>query len=89
MQSELKNLAVLQTGKVLAVLYGVCGVVILPFILIAALLGGKGALNVISLVFLLVLYPLIGFVSGIILAFLYNLVAQWVGGLRFTLTHPE
>jgi len=34
---------------------------------------------------MLMLYPIIGFIGGIIGAVIYNLAAKWVGGIEFTL----
>jgi len=38
---------------------------------------------------MVMLYPLFGFIGGIILAALYNLAAKWVGGIRFTMEQWE
>ena len=90
MEKELKRIAVLQTGKMLAILYAFVGLFMLPFMLIAVLvsLAGHGGveslLMMAPMAIMIVFYPIMGFVGGILLAALYNLVAKWVGGLRFT-----
>ena len=84
MERELERLAVLQMGKVLAILYGFIGVIMIPFALIGALANPKDLSLMVAMIVMVVLYPVMGFVSGIITAALYNLVAKWVGGLRFT-----
>ncbi len=84
MERELKRLAVVQTGKILAILYAFIGVIMIPFILIGALANPRGIATMVPMIVMVVLYPVMGFVGGIIMAALYNLVAKWVGGLRFT-----
>ena len=89
MEKELKRIAVLQTGKMLAILYGFLGLLMLPFMLIVCLVsvanqGAEGLLMMAPMAIMIVFYPIMGFVGGILLAALYNLVAKWVGGLRFT-----
>ncbi len=89
MQTEVKRLAVLQTGKVLAVLYGFMTVILAPFILIGMAANPDGAAGGIPMLVILILYPLFGFIGGIILAAVYNLAAKWVGGIRFTMEQSE
>ena len=89
MQTEVKKLAVLQMGKVLAVSYAFIAVIMVPFILIGMATSPKGAAGVLPMLIMVILYPLFGFVSGIILAALYNLAAKWVGGIRFILEQSE
>jgi hypothetical protein len=36
------------------------------------------------LIFLPIIYAVIGFIGGVITALIYNLVAKWTGGIEFT-----
>lgn len=36
------------------------------------------------MVFLPIIYAVVGFIGGVIAAFIYNLVAKWTGGVEFT-----
>lgn len=85
MEKELKRIAVLQTGKVLGVVYAFIGLIMLPFMLIGVFRGSGGAGTMTPMIGMVVLYPVMGFVGGIVAAALYNLVAGWIGGFRFTL----
>lgn len=85
MERELKRLGVVQTGKILAILYAFIGLIMIPFILLGTLANSKGFITILPMIVMIILYPVMGFVGGIIMAALYNLVAKWVGGLRFTL----
>ena len=87
MKRRITRLTVLQTGKLLAVLYGFLSMVILPFLLIAMLFGGAKA--VAPMLVMLVLYPILGFIGGVIMAALYNLASKWIGGLEVTVESTE
>ena len=88
MKKQLTYIAPLRAGIVLGVLYGLLGLVVLPFLLLAALFASRsGAPAVIGGIFFAVFIPVIyaaaGFIGGIIGAAIYNLVAKWTGGLEF------
>jgi len=76
------RLSVVQTGKFLAVFYGLFSLVFLPFLLVAMLAGGAKA--VAPMLGMLLLYPVMGFLGGILMAAVYNRSAKWVGGLEVT-----
>jgi len=90
MIQRLKSIGVGQMAKLLGVLYFMLGII---FAVIFGLIGsmvpttemgndammfGKG-----FLVMMPFLYGIIGFVFGALIAWLYNLVAGWTGGLDF------
>lgn len=101
MNYMLKRLAPLQAGKMLAALYGLLSLVVVPFMfafmtlgsLVARHQGGSPApalpllfgMGVGFMIFLPVLYALMGFVFGVIGAWVYNLLAGWLGGFEITL----
>ena len=89
MEKEIKRFAVIQMGKVLAVLYTFVAMIMLPFIFFGMASSPRGAPGAIPMIIVVVLYPVLGFVVGIIIAALYNLTAKWVGGLRFTVEQSE
>ena len=88
---RLKRIAPLQLGKMLALLYGAMGLLIAPiFLLFSAtaaqlpagqrfgLLAVGGGLALLAPVF----YAAMGFVAGTLGALLYNVAAQWIGGIE-------
>jgi hypothetical protein len=88
MRKQLTYIAPLRAGIVLGVLYGLLGLIFVPFLLLAAVFGSKaGAPAAFGGIFLAVLFPVLyavaGFVGGVIGAAIYNLVARWTGGLEF------
>jgi hypothetical protein len=79
----------------LPLIYGVISLIFaVPIFLIMALAGaarahtGAQAMPVIFsgvfIIFLPVIYAVLGFIGGVIMAFMYNLVAKWTGGVEFT-----
>lgn len=89
---RLRRIGVLQTAKFLAVMYAVLGLIIaVPIGLIAMAAGGNAgsgagiAGGFIGILIAPVLYGIGGFIGGAIAAFIYNLVAGWVGGIEFEL----
>ena len=88
---RIKRIAPLQLGKMLAILYGIMGLIFVPFLLVFSILAPQlpqqqragmmvfGAGFAIAAPFL---YAAMGFVFGAIGAFIYNVVAKWVGGIE-------
>jgi hypothetical protein len=88
---RVKRIAPLQLGKMLGLLYGIMGVIFCPIFLIASLFASHGpsaqrvGLMAFGTGFALVLpflYAAMGFLGGIISAFIYNLIARWIGGIE-------
>ena len=85
----LKRIGPLSCAKVSGVLYGIMGLIIgLIFSLIAmvAIAAGnspESALVVLGAVVILpIFYGGMGFIGGAVMAWLYNLVVTWIGGLE-------
>ena len=89
MRKQLTYVAPLKAGIVLAVLYGILSLIAVPFLLLGALFGAKaegmGAalFGVGFAIAVPVLYAVAGFLAGVIVAALYNLIARWAGGFEF------
>jgi uncharacterized membrane protein len=96
MQKRLTHIAPVKLGIVLAVVYGVMSlIIIVPCLLLVSLAGvantaktgSQGLPAIFSgvfLIFLPIIYAVIGFIGGIVAALIYNLVAKWTGGIEFT-----
>ncbi len=90
METEITHIAVMQTAKVMAVVHGLMGLVMLPFMLLSrsgSAAGGEGGMA--SVLVMTLLYPVAGFFVGMLFAAFYNLAAGWLGGLRFTMYRPD
>ena len=88
---RIKRIAPLQLGKMLAVLYGIMGLLFIPFFLIMSAVAtqmppeqrvGMMAFGAGFALFMPVIYAALGFVFGALGALIYNLVAKWIGGIE-------
>ena len=95
MKRRLTNVNPLKLGITLAVIYGVMSLIIAVLVfLVMTLAGAAGArtgaqalpavFSGVFVIFLPVIYAVLGFIGGVIAAFIYNLVAKWTGGVEFT-----
>jgi len=90
----LRSVDVWSCAKVTGVLYGCMGLLLIPMVLIsitasAASPQGYSALGATALILLSLfapaIYGLLGFLFGALSAWLYNLTAKHVGGIRLEL----
>ena len=88
---RIKRIAPLQLGKMMALTYGIMGLLFCPFFLLFSLFASQvpnapriGAMAI-GTGFALMMpffYAAMGFVFGVIGAFIYNLIAKWIGGIE-------
>jgi hypothetical protein len=90
----LKSVDVMSAARIAGLLYGGMGLIFVPILL---LVGGLGSLigqgntpftGIFYFVFAILiplLYAGLGFVVGAVCALIYNLAANWVGGLKLEL----
>lgn len=93
--TTLKRISPLSLGKVSAIIYAIFGLIAGIFITIFFLVGISVAkpesafflpvLGAASIIILPIFYGIIGFVAGVVGAFIYNLIARWIGGIEVTL----
>lgn len=92
---RLRRIGVLSLGMILASIYAILGLIIGGFISLFSLLGAAGAaanglnteafgalFGVGAIVLIPLFYAIIGFVGGVIIGLIYNLVASVTGGLE-------
>lgn len=93
-KKRIKRIAPLQLGKMLAVLYGIMGLLFLPFLLIMPFVSSQApaeqrvgimAFGVGFALLTPVMYAAMGFVFGALGALIYNVVAKWIGGIEVEL----
>ena len=95
---EIKKIGVFSLAKIEAVLGAVIGFTVgLIWAIIALAVGGFSrmagspmrtgglGLGVAAIALLPILYAVIGFVGGALVAFLYNVIAGWIGGIEVEL----
>src|SRR5437762_8163950 len=87
------SVGVLSVAKIMGAIYAVIGLILLPFFLLASLIGSMagghdnplGAIGgLIFGLFAPIFYGVLGFVFGAIGAFLYNFMAKWLGDRKST-----
>jgi hypothetical protein len=95
---KIRRVGVLSLGTMLAAIYAVLGLLLLPFFLIVGIFGalaeqsggaeaaGAGIVMVVFAILMPIFYGVMGFISGVIAGFIYNLVAGWTGGIEIELT---
>ncbi len=95
-KAKLRRLGVLSVAKLEAVIFAVVGLIegIFFAIISASIASAAGALGVatgleiftglglLSIVIMPIAFGILGFIAGAIGAFLYNLIAGWVGGIE-------
>jgi hypothetical protein len=88
---------VLSVGKIMGILYATMGLLVVPFFLLVSAMGalsgerqaGFGlAFAIMFTIFIPIMYGVLGFVGGVIIAFLYNLVAERLGGIEIEFELP-
>ena len=84
MRKRISKVAPVQLGKVFAILYALASIPIALFMLLAGSLGGASGMPMWMVLAIPVVYLVFGFVFTLIAAWLYNLVAGWVGGVEYT-----
>jgi hypothetical protein len=87
----IQSVGVLSVAKIMGLIYGTLGVIVLPFFVLVSALGmaagGKHALfsgvaGLVLAVMMPVFYAGLGFIIGALGGALYNLFAKWVGGIE-------
>jgi len=85
MKKQIVNVSILQSAKVMAVIYLVLSVLMVLLMAIPAMASGQG-FSLGMLILMPVLYTVFGFIFTALGAWVYNLVASKIGGFEFTTT---
>lgn len=89
MKKQISRITPIQTAKVMALLYFAIS---LPMIALMSLFYSfmPGPRAPIGMMFILpFLYAIFGFIFTVFGAWIYNLIARWVGGIEFTVSEIE
>ncbi len=89
---KIKRIGVLSSGKIFGILYALMGLIfgaimtLISFVGFTSSSAGLGIFGALfglgAMIFLPIFYGGMGFIFGLIIALLYNLVSSWVGGLE-------
>ena len=96
MTKRLKRIAPVKFGLVAGIVYGLISLIFIPFFLLGILVSSfapahQGAmqqglttgLGLVFCIFIPILYAVIGGLMGMLMAWVYNVVAGWTGGIEF------
>ena len=79
---EWKSFDVVSVGKILAVIWAIIGFFYgLMFASVASFVPELAGFGIASIVIMPIMFAIMGFIGGIICAFIYNIVAGKVGGI--------
>ncbi len=84
MKKQIINVSPFQTAKVFAVLYFLMSLPLIGFMAIMFSFSPTPSPGLGFLIFLPFIYLIFGFIFTAIGAWIYNLVAKWVGGIEYT-----
>lgn len=87
---RIKRIEPIQAGKISGILYGIMGLLFIPFFLLISALTALSpdesasgmAFGLGFTLFLPIFYAIIGFIFGALGALIYNFVAGWIGGIE-------
>ena len=84
MKIRIKNVGVAQCAKMIAGIYFVISLPIVAVILLAAIAAGKANIGAGVLILIPFVYAFFSYLGGLLCAWIYNLVADRVGGFGYT-----
>ena len=85
MKQRIARISVHQTSLVMAVLYLIIGLIMVPFIFLASLMDPDTAFPFWTMLIIPIVYAVIGYISVAIVALVYNFLASLTGGVEVTL----
>ena len=83
---EIKSFEIFQTAKVVAVIYAITAAIFGVFFAFMALIQGHPGRALQALIFFPILYAVASFIGTAFLCWLYNEVADRIGGVKFEMT---
>jgi hypothetical protein len=95
MKRTLKSIEPVQFGKVAAAIYGVMSLIFVPFFALFPIIASfapktadsppllfLAGIGIAMAIGMPILYAVMGFIFGVIGAWLYNVIAKWLGGIQ-------
>jgi hypothetical protein len=90
MAQQIRRFGILQTAKVLGVLYALAGLLVAPIFALVAVLGPDASpFGLVFALFLPAFYGVLGFIMTALAAAIYNAIAGWIGGIEIELSDSQ
>jgi hypothetical protein len=86
MKHRISHISVHRTALMVAIMYGLLGLLFVPIFWLMAALNPREQMPLVVTILFPVLYAVVGYVFSAVGFIIYNLVAGQVGGVEFTLT---
>jgi hypothetical protein len=83
---QMKSFGLLQTSKVIATVYFIGGLLFAAIAAVLSVASGRPLRSGPNILLLPVLCGVLGFIYTAIFCWIYNLVAQWIGGIEVELS---
>jgi prepilin signal peptidase PulO-like enzyme (type II secretory pathway) len=90
MKKQLTRISILQSSKIITVLYVLMGF-IYTLIGIPMIIFGNRPIKIMGIIYALmpIIMALVGFIFFVIFAWLYNFLAKWLGGIEVEIKNIE
>ncbi|QDT96836.1 hypothetical protein [Gimesia aquarii] len=90
MKKQLARISILQSSKIITALYVLFGF-IYTLVGIPMVILGSGEIQIIGIIYSFgpLLMGIVGFIFFVIFAWIYNLLAIWLGGIEFEFKNIE
>ena len=83
---EIKSFEIFQTAKVIAAIHAIAAAIFGVFFGFMALIHGHPGRALETLIFFPILYAVVSFIATSFLCWLYNEIADRIGGVKFEMT---
>ena len=83
---RISNVSILQTSKIIAVIYALLGICLVPFACLMFCVGTEDPISLVAGFFYLLaplFYGIVGFIFTAIALWIYNYLASRIGGVEF------
>jgi len=86
---KIKKVNVLKLGFIFATIYGILSAIIFLFVGIFGIAIEGNPVGLLLMILMPFLYAFCGFIGGLIMGGMYNLVAKWIGGVEVEVEEIE
>jgi len=89
MKLKIKKINILKLAFLMATIYGILSAVIFLIVGLFGIAIEGQAIGLLLAILMPIMYAFAGFIGGLIMGALYNLVSKWIGGLEVEVEEIE